>query len=202
MNKRRSGAPADGRSRCQLPATRAAFWATARAGSASLTGHQRPHTTACSRRERDRLRVRAEGMYKFLLIANCDHRLRYGYYFYPVDKAQRPSLESALIQKCLSRNQNSCSFFVHDGFSIVYRRVGQLIFIIGTDGDENNLAVYEFVHAFIQVLDAYFSGVTEKKIIADFHKLHLVLQQMVTNGRVSETNVQNVLERLRAFDGV
>lgn len=141
-------------------------------------------------------------MYKFLLIANCDHRLRYGYYFYPVDKAKRPALESALIQKCLSRNQNSCSFFVHDGFSIVNRRIGQLIFIVGTDGDENNLAVYEFVHAFIQVLDAYFSGVTEKKIIADFHKLHLVLQQMVSNGRVSETNVQNVLERLRAFDNV
>ncbi|XP_037274714.2 AP-4 complex subunit sigma-1 isoform X1 [Rhipicephalus microplus] len=106
----------------------------------------------------------SEDMYKFLLIANCEQRLRYAYYFYPVDKAKRPSLEAALIKKCLSRNQNSCSFFLHDGFNIVYRRTGQLILIIGTDGDENNLAVYEFVRAFIQVLDAYFSGVTEKKV--------------------------------------
>ncbi|XP_075740754.1 AP-4 complex subunit sigma-1-like [Rhipicephalus microplus] len=172
-------------------------------------------------------------MYKFLLIANCEQRLRYAYYFYPVDKAKRPSLEAALIKKCLSRNQNSCSFFLHDGFNIVYRRTGQLILIIGTDDDENNLAVYEFVRAFLQVLDAYFSGVTEKKvslhqkkkksrdmsafsslftmrarcldcrrhqIVAEFFKLHLVLQHMVSNGNVSETNVQNILERLKAFD--
>ncbi|KAL1420058.1 hypothetical protein MTO96_024644 [Rhipicephalus appendiculatus] len=117
-------------------------------------------------------------MYKFLLIANCEQRLRYAYYFYP----------------------NSCSFFLHDGFNIVYRRTGQLILIIGTDDDENNLAVYEFVRAFIQVLDAYFSGVTEKKIVAEFYKLHLVLQHMVSNGSVAETNVQNILERLKAFD--
>nr|XP_037274712.1 AP-4 complex subunit sigma-1-like isoform X1 [Rhipicephalus microplus] len=142
----------------------------------------------------------SEDMYKFLLIANCEQRLRYAYYFYPVDKAKRPSLEAALIKKCLSRNQNSCSFFLHDGFNIVYRRTGQLILIIGTDDDENNLAVYEFVRAFIQVLDAYFSGVTEKKIVAEFFKLHLVLQHMVSNGNVSETNVQNILERLKAFD--
>ncbi|XP_075555141.1 AP-4 complex subunit sigma-1-like isoform X2 [Dermacentor variabilis] len=141
-----------------------------------------------------------EDMYKFLLIANCEQRLRYAYYFYPVDKAKRPSLEAALIQKCLSRNQNSCSFFLHGGFNIVYRRTGQLIFVIGTDDDENNLAVYEFVRAFVQVLDAYFSGVTEKKIVAEFYKLHLILQHMVSNGSVSETNVQNVLERLKAFD--
>ncbi|KAH8028816.1 hypothetical protein HPB51_019902 [Rhipicephalus microplus] len=167
-------------------------------------------------------------MYKFLLIANCEQRLRYAYYFYPVDKAKRPSLEAALIKKCLSRNQNSCSFFLHDGFNIVYRRTGQLILIIGTDDDENNLAVYEFVRAFIQVLDAYFSGValpiggivalrlvsmTESptlsvgcldcrrhQIVAEFFKLHLVLQHMVSNGNVSETNVQNILERLKAFD--
>ncbi|KAL3231578.1 hypothetical protein MRX96_023290 [Rhipicephalus microplus] len=138
----------------------------------------------------------SEDMYKFLLIANCEQRLRYAYYFYPVDKAKRPSLEAALIKKCLSRNQNSCSFFLHDGFNIVYRRTGQLILIIGTDDDENNLAVYEFVRAFIQVLDAYFSGV----IVAEFFKLHLVLQHMVSNGNVSETNVQNILERLKAFD--
>lgn len=139
-------------------------------------------------------------MYKFLFIANFDQRLRYAYYFDFVDKSKRAQLSTALVQKCLSRTQTSCSFFEHEGFSIVYRRVGRLLFIIGTDGAENHLAVYEFVHAFVQVLDVYFAGVTEKHIITEFHKLHLVLQQMVCNGSVVETNVKNVLEPLRAFD--
>ncbi|CAN8000214.1 unnamed protein product [Ixodes hexagonus] len=139
-------------------------------------------------------------MYKFLLIANFDQRLRYAYYFDHVDKSRRAQLTTALIQKCLTRTQTSCSFFEHEGFSIVYRKVGKLLFIIGTDGEENHLAVYEFVRAFVQVLDVYFAGVVRLVIITEFHKLHLILQQMVINGSVIETNVKNVLEPVRAFD--
>lgn len=141
-------------------------------------------------------------MYKFLLIANADRRLRYSYYFDHIDKSKRPALATSLIQKCLGRNHNSCSFFEYEGFSIVYRKLGQLTFIIGTVGDENHLAVYEFVRAFVQVLDTYFSGVTEKHIITNFYKVHFILQQMVSNGSVVETNIKNVLEPLKAFDSL
>uniref|UniRef100_A0A0K8RCT4 Hipothetical protein n=1 Tax=Ixodes ricinus TaxID=34613 RepID=A0A0K8RCT4_IXORI len=106
-------------------------------------------------------------MYKFLFIANFDQRLRYAYYFDLVDKSKRVQLSTALVQKCLSRTQTSCSFFEHEGFSTVYRRVGRLLFIIGTDGAENHLAVYEFVQAFVQVLDVYFAGRGKTWQVAD-----------------------------------
>lgn len=139
-------------------------------------------------------------MYKFLLIANADHRLRYAHYFDNVPKNERAALTATLITKCFSRSPENCSFVDYKDFHVVYRRMGPLLFIVGTDGNENNLAVYEFIRAFVDVLDAYFSGVTERHIIAGHHKIHLILHQMVGNGGVLDTNIRSVLAPVRAFD--
>uniref|UniRef100_A0A2R5LEZ9 AP complex subunit sigma n=1 Tax=Ornithodoros turicata TaxID=34597 RepID=A0A2R5LEZ9_9ACAR len=139
-------------------------------------------------------------MLKFLLVANADQRLRYAYYFDHVPKEERQELSNALIAKCSSRSQSSCSFINHKEFNVVYRKIGPLLFIVGTDGKENNLAVYEFIRAFVDVLDTYFTGMTERHIIANHHKVHFILQQMVSNGSIVETNIKNVLAPIRAYD--
>jgi len=42
----------------------------------------------------------------------------------------------------------------------VYRRFGALCFIIGMEENENELSIYEFINAFVEVLESYFNGVS------------------------------------------
>ena len=42
----------------------------------------------------------------------------------------------------------------------MYRRYASLFFIVGCD-DENELAILEFIHTFVETLDRYFENVCE-----------------------------------------
>lgn len=42
---------------------------------------------------------------------------------------------------------------------VVYRRYASLFFIVGLDGDENELAALELIHCLVEALDKYFGNV-------------------------------------------
>lgn len=58
---------------------------------------------------------------------------------------------------------------------VVYRRYASLFFLVGVDGDENELAVLEFVHALVESLDKYFGNVCELDIMFQLEKAHMIL---------------------------
>lgn len=63
------------------------------------------------------------------------------------------------------------SFFEHEGYNVVFKRYASLFFIVGIDYDEvlfaslvnetkqNELAILEFIHNFVETLDHYFKNV-------------------------------------------
>jgi AP-4 complex subunit sigma-1 len=44
---------------------------------------------------------------------------------------------------------------------VVYRQYASLFFVVAVDEDENEMAILEFIHAFVIVLDDYFGNVCE-----------------------------------------
>jgi len=52
----------------------------------------------------------------------------------------------------------------------------------------------EFIHAFVETLDKYFENVCELDIMFNLEKAHFILEEMVTNGAVVETNKSNILK--------
>ena len=88
-----------------------------------------------------------------------------------------------------------CSFMEHREYKVIYRRYASLYFIVGTDNkDDNELAVLEFIHALVETFDKYFENVCELDIMFNLEKAHFLLDEMVMNGRVIETNKNNVLK--------
>jgi AP-4 complex subunit sigma-1 len=49
---------------------------------------------------------------------------------------ERVTLEGELVRKCLSRNENQCSFLEHRQYKVIYRRYASLYFIIGLDVED------------------------------------------------------------------
>jgi AP-4 complex subunit sigma-1 len=87
-----------------------------------------------------------------------------------------------------------CSFYEYRGYKVVYRRYASLFFIVGVEGeDENELAILEFIHALVETLDRYFENVCELDIMFNLEKAHFILDEMVMNGCIIETNKTNVL---------
>ena len=71
---------------------------------------------------------------------------------------------------------------------VVYRRYASLYVLAGIDADENPLAALELVHAFVESLDRYFGSVCELDIMFHLDKAHFILEEMVMNGCIVETN--------------
>tara|TARA_B100000780_G_C20900659_1_gene358456 strand:- start:244 stop:663 length:420 start_codon:yes stop_codon:yes gene_type:complete len=128
-------------------------------------------------------------------MVNKQGQTRLSTYYDWLDLDERVALESEVIRKCLSRNEMQCSFMEYRNYRVIYRRYASLFFIVGVDNDEENeLAILEFIHALVETLDKYFENVCELDIMFNLEKAHFLLDEMVMNGYIIETNKTNVLK--------
>uniref|UniRef100_A0AAY5L7P5 AP complex mu/sigma subunit domain-containing protein n=1 Tax=Esox lucius TaxID=8010 RepID=A0AAY5L7P5_ESOLU len=65
---------------------------------------------------------------------------------------------------------------------------------------QNELSIYELVHNFVEVLDKYFGHVTSTQIMFNLDKVHIILDEMIQNGHIVETNRNRILAPLLALD--
>ncbi|MBN3302883.1 AP4S1 protein, partial [Amia calva] len=144
-------------------------------------------------------------MIKFFLMVNKQGQTRLSKYYEHVDIQRRSALEADVIKSCLSRTKEECSFVEYKDFKLIYRQYVALFVVVGVDDTENELAVYELVHNFVEVLDKYFSRVFQTlthntQIMFNLDKVHIILDEMILNGRIVETNKSRILAPLLALD--
>jgi len=83
---------------------------------------------------------------------------------------------------------------------LVYRRYASLYFIVGIDSYENELSILEFIHMIVETYDNYFEGVCELDIMFNVEKAHMILDEVVSNGEIVETNRSRILAPVRIID--
>ncbi|KAM9293892.1 AP-4 complex subunit sigma-1 [Gastrophryne carolinensis] len=141
-------------------------------------------------------------MIKFFLIVNKQGQTRLSRYYENIEVKRRTQLESEVIKLCLSRSKDQCSFTEYKDFRLVYRQYAALFIVIGIDESENEMAVFELIHNFVEVLDKYFSRVSELDIMFNLDKVHVILDEMILNGCTVETNKTRILGPLLVLDKV
>jgi AP-4 complex subunit sigma-1 len=85
-------------------------------------------------------------------------------------------------------------------YKCVYRRYASLFFIVGVDNNENEISTLEFIHTLVETLDKYFENVCELDIMFNLERAHFILNEMVMNGHITETNKNNILKPIRVMD--
>lgn len=141
-------------------------------------------------------------MIRFLLMVNRQGQTRLSRYYSDVDLKLRQSLETEVVQRCLSRAKDQCSFVQYQDYRLVYRQYAALYIVVGVTDDENELSIYETIHNFVEVLDKYFSRVSELDIMFNLDRVHIILDEMIQNGHVVETNKSRILAPLTAIDKI
>ncbi|XP_059770035.1 AP-4 complex subunit sigma-1 isoform X2 [Balaenoptera ricei] len=96
-------------------------------------------------------------MIKFFLMVNKQGQTRLSKYYEHVEINKRTLLETEVIKSCLSRSSEQCSFIEYKDFKLIYRQYAALFIVVGVNDTENEMAIYEFIHNFVEVLDDYFS---------------------------------------------
>eukprot|EP00163_Fabomonas_tropica_P012498 TRINITY_DN23822_c0_g1_i1.p1 TRINITY_DN23822_c0_g1~~TRINITY_DN23822_c0_g1_i1.p1 ORF type:complete len:144 (-),score=38.25 TRINITY_DN23822_c0_g1_i1:133-564(-) len=137
---------------------------------------------------------------KFILLVNKQGQTRLAQYFEHNTIEERVTTEGEIIRKCLSRTENQCSFIEYQNMKVVYRRYASLFFIVGCDGEENELSILEFIHLMVETMDRYFENVCELDIMFNLEKAHFILDEMVMNGCIIETNKSNIMLPLVLLD--
>ncbi|XP_067334986.1 AP-4 complex subunit sigma-1 isoform X2 [Channa argus] len=139
-------------------------------------------------------------MIKFVLMVNRQGQTRLSRYYQPVELNRRAALEADAVRCCLSRKKDQCSFVEYKDYKLVYRQYAALYIVVGVTDNENELSIYELVHNFVEVLDKYFSRVSELDIMFNLDRVHIILDEMIQNGHTVETNKSRILAPLSALD--
>jgi AP-4 complex subunit sigma-1 len=120
---------------------------------------------------------------------------------------ERVALESEIIRKCLSRSELQCSFLEYRGHKVIYRRYASLFFIVGTKPDpgesentENELGMLEFIHTLVETMDKWAGSICELDIMYQLEEVHFLVDEMVQNGFISETNKTNILRPIALME--
>ncbi|KAH8741259.1 clathrin assembly protein [Cryptosporidium ryanae] len=147
--------------------------------------------------KRNEIKRKAGSMLKFLLLVNKQGQIRLSKYYRNVSRDERLVLEGQLIRKCLLRGENQCPFMKFNGYKIIYRRYASLYFIMGLeDSEKNELAYLELIHFIVETLDKYFENVCELDIMFNLDKTHIIIEEILMCGLVSETNKLNILDHV------
>ena len=65
---------------------------------------------------------------------------------------------------------------------------------------QNELAILELIHSLVETLDKYFGNVCELDLMYHFDKAHYIIDEMIMNGCIVDTNRSNVLNPLTLLD--
>ncbi|EMP32201.1 AP-4 complex subunit sigma-1 [Chelonia mydas] len=112
-------------------------------------------------------------MIKFFLMVNKQGQTRLSRYYEHVEIHKRTMLEAEVIKNCLSRSKEQCSFIEYKDFKLVYRQYAALFIVV---------------------------GISETEIMFNLDRVHIILDEMVLNGCIVETNKNRILAPLFVLD--
>jgi AP-2 complex subunit sigma-1 len=140
-------------------------------------------------------------MIRWFLLQNRAGRTRLAKYYVPMNDAQKRMNEYDVFRTLSSREGKWSNIVEFQEFKLVYRRYAHLYFIMCLDVGDNELATLEAIHLFVEILDHFFTSVTELDIVLNFHKAYLILDEFVLAGELQESSKQVILERIGQLEG-
>eukprot|EP00892_Ulva_mutabilis_P004286 jgi/Ulvmu1/2229/UM013_0076.1 len=140
-------------------------------------------------------------MIRWFLLQNRAGRTRLAKYYVPVDDESKRRTEYDVFKTLSSRENKWSNIAEFQDYKLVFRRYAHLYFIMCLDMGDNELAALEAIHLFVEILDHFFTSVTELDIVLNFHKAYLILDEFILAGELQESSKQVILERIGQLEG-
>ena len=141
-------------------------------------------------------------MIRFLLLQNRQGKTRTAKYYVPMDDDEKHQLEFEVHRLVVNRDPKFTNFAEFRTHKIIYRRYAGLFFSLCVDVNDNERALLEAIHLFVEVLDHYFSNVCELDLVFNFHKVYQVIDEFILAGEIQETSKKQIMERLYELEKI
>jgi len=121
-------------------------------------------------------------------------------WYVPLDDDEKLKVISDVHRLVNAREQKFTNFVEYRTQKIVYKRYAGLFFCLGCDADDNELAMLEAIHLFVEVLDVFFGNVCELDLVFKFEKVYMILDEMFLAGEIMETSKPAILGRMATLE--
>ena len=135
-------------------------------------------------------------MIRFILLQNRAGKTRLGKWYMSFSEEEKDKIKGDIHRLITSRHSKATNFIEFRNYKVIYRRYAGLYFSFVCDVTDNELSILELIHLFVELLDAYFGNVCELDLVFNFHKVYMVLDELIAGGEVQETSKQVILRRL------
>ena len=124
---------------------------------------------------------------------NLQGKVRLSRWYVNYDETEKQRLTTELHRLLVIRGSKYTNFIEFRNYKIVYRRFKGLFIALCIDLNDSELAHLEFIQLFVEILDQYFGNVKEVDLIFNFHKIYLLLDELVVGGEIMETSKERVM---------
>eukprot|EP00768_Dysnectes_brevis_P004154 gnl/Dysnectes_brevis/2962_a3643_1963.p1 GENE.gnl/Dysnectes_brevis/2962_a3643_1963~~gnl/Dysnectes_brevis/2962_a3643_1963.p1 ORF type:complete len:141 (+),score=11.82 gnl/Dysnectes_brevis/2962_a3643_1963:36-458(+) len=138
-------------------------------------------------------------MIRFFLIQNRVGRTRLSKWYISMTSEEKRKLETEIHRLLTSRNAKFTNFIEFRNYKIIYRRYAGLYFTFCVDTDDNELAMYEAIHLFVETLDDFFGQVTELHLVYNFHQVYCICDEVFLGGQIAETGKKVILSQMASL---
>ncbi|GBG28252.1 AP-2 complex subunit sigma [Hondaea fermentalgiana] len=140
----------------------------------------------------------------FILVQNRQGRTRLSKWYTPLQDAEKHAIEKDVFRVVATRDDAFTNFVEFNmgkhTHKLIYRRYAALNFVFCVDEKDNELGIYEAIHLLVEALDGYFGSVCELDLIFQFNKVFNVVDEYILGGKIQETNVKKILNKVKADD--
>lgn len=151
-----------------------------------------------NRKKRASFRIRfGPTMIRYIVVQNRQGKTRLSKWFVHYEDEEKRRLQYEVHRLVNSRDPKFTNFVEFRNHKIIYRRYAGLYFCMCVNSSDNDLAVLEAIHCFVEVLDSYFPSVCELDLMFNFHTIYLILDEIFVAGEIMETCKDTILTTVR-----
>ncbi|EAY15997.1 clathrin coat assembly protein, putative [Trichomonas vaginalis G3] len=139
-------------------------------------------------------------MIRFFLVFNRQGAVRLVKWYTPYSTAEKEKLKTDIHRLVCRRASNLTNVLEYKNYKIIYRPYAALFMCMCVDANDNEFAILETIHLFVEVMDQYFGKVRELDLLLQFHKVYAILDEFIVAGEVGECNKQIIVDRMKMLD--
>lgn len=137
---------------------------------------------------------------KYIILLSKQGKVRLSKWYEPLTANEQYTIIRDLAALLPLRRHRMCNVVEYRDSKIVYRRYASLFFVVGIDSEENELAVLEAIHRYVELLDRTYTSVCELDIVFNAPLAYMLLDEFIVGGEVSEPAAKAVLDAVRGAD--
>ena len=140
---------------------------------------------------------------KFIIILDNNGKLIYGKYFIDKDQERQREFEKQLCfqVKNLNITQGELDIFNIDDYNVFVKIIGKIAYFIGVNEEDNECLGYNFCMIFENCLGNVINdNFDRKKIFDNLDKIMLIIDEMVDNGLIINTDPDSIQKLISLQD--